>query len=234
MSAKDPKPLGRVAILGDVHTEAETVAAVLEHLASLSEPVDAVLCVGDIVDGQGSLDGALDALREGGVVCVAGNHERWFLAGEMRNLHDATPIEEIRDDNRSYMASMPPLLRLTTVAGGAMLCHGVGDDDMSFLRPDTRGYDLQIAQLRDLMLDREIAYMIAGHTHQRMVRRFQGLVVINAGTLRRDDSPGYVLVDFGRMQVDYYDIADLGGTITHAETLPLPEPLPLPPGYDEL
>ncbi|MCA9576877.1 MAG: metallophosphoesterase [Polyangiales bacterium] len=230
MSAEPTAPYARLLVLGDVHAEADAVRHVMsyarEHLT-----VDASLCVGDIVDGMGDADDTLVALREHGVVCVAGNHERWFLHDEMRHLKNVTP--SLTAENRAMLEQLPRTLRLPTVAGGALLCHAVGDDDETFLRSTTRGYDLQINALRELMLDPDVDFMLAGHTHERMVRRFQGLVVVNAGTLRRDDDPGFVVVDFERMLVRCFDIADLGADIREVDSVPLPRPLPVPSLRDD-
>lgn len=229
MSPETP-PYARLLMLGDVHAESESVQRVLDH-ADAHLGVDASLCVGDIVDGVGDADATLEVLRHRGVITVAGNHERWFLHDEMRHLANCTPT--LRPENRAMLEGLPRTLRLPTLLGGAILCHAVGEDDESFLRSTTRGYDLQIEALRELMLDPTVQYMLAGHTHERMVRRFQGLVVVNAGTLRRDDSPGFVVVDFERAIVRCFDIADLGQRIEEKASLPLPKPLPLPSLEDE-
>jgi predicted phosphodiesterase len=171
-------PYARLLMLGDVHAESESVQRVLDH-ADAQPGRDASLCVGDIVDGVGDADATLEVLRERGVITVAGNHERWFLHDEMRHLANCTPT--LRPENRAMLEGLPRTLRLPTIAGGAILCHAVGEDDESFLRSTTRGYDLQIEALRELMLDPSVQYMLAGHTHERMVRRFQGLVVVNGG-----------------------------------------------------
>lgn len=200
--------LGRIGVLGDVHAEDERLAEALAHFAG--RDLDAVLCVGDIVDGPGDVARTIALLRDHDVICVAGNHERWFLTGSARDLPDAT--QAVPDDLRAFLGALPPTRRLETVAGGALLCHAVGEDDMSFLRSDTRGYALQamMDELRPLMLDPECAFMIAGHTHERMVRTFEGLVVLNAGTLHRRDQPGVLEVDFGAREAIFFDLLDEG------------------------
>ena len=204
----------RVAVIGDLHTEHTRLEALLAHAEARS--VDAVWCVGDIVDGLGDVDRTCDLLAERGVVCVAGNHERWFLAGEMLDLPNRTM--EVSEQTRAFLAALPVTRVLPTPAGGAMLCHGVGDDDMALLRSDTKGYALQgIPTLRELMLDDAVVYMVGGHSHERMVRRFAGLTVVNAGTVHREwDESGYVLIDFAERVVQMFDfgedgLADAGG-----------------------
>jgi predicted phosphodiesterase len=212
-----------VGVVGDVHCESATLSRVLNALDTMS--VDAVLCVGDLVDGPGDADAALAILEARDVQCVAGNHERWFLEGVRRDVIDAT--ESLSEASLAFLRRLRRTKLYDTPAGKAMLCHGVGQDDEAWLRPDTRGYALQdIPTLRELMLDDAVQFMIGGHTHQRMVRVFPGLTVINAGTIHRKDEQTFAVIDFARMKVAFYSAAenDTGRLI---EEVPLPEPGPV-------
>ena len=45
--------------------------------------------------------------------------------------------------------------------------------------------------------------VVNGHTHHAMVRHFDGITIINAGTLRRDaEAPGFLIVDFAARTVE--------------------------------
>jgi len=215
--------LRRLRVIGDVHCESETLERVLDALATMN--VDAILCVGDLVDGPGDADATLGILQARGVQCVAGNHERWFLDGEQRSLDNAT--DAISATSRAFIEGLPKLRRFATPKGNALLCHGVGEDDEAWLLSETRGYALQdIPTLRELMLDEEVQFMLGGHTHERMVRVFPGLTVINAGTLHRKDEQTFMLVDFDALQVGFYSAAE-GNTGELIEELELPRPGPL-------
>lgn len=216
-----PARVARVGVIGDVHCQADTLAEVIATLKEAS--LDAILCVGDIVDGPGDADQTCALLKASGAQCVAGNHERWLLAGERRSLDHAT--QSISNETRDFLTALPKVRRYETPMGKLMLCHGVGEDDESMLRPDTRGYGLQdIPALRDLMLDPNVDFMICGHTHQRMVREFAGLVVINAGTLYEKFEQTFVVVDFDKREAIFYSAAstNFGDTVETIE-LPLPK-----------
>jgi len=212
-----------VGVVGDVHCESTTLSRVLDVLETMN--VDARLCVGDLVDGPGDADETLGILESRGVHCVAGNHERWFLEGVKRELDHATTA--ISPQPKAFLRSLERIRRYETPAGPMLLCHGVGEDDEAWLRPDTRGYALQdISTLRELMLDESVEFMIGGHTHQRMVRAFPGLTVINAGTIHRKDEQTFCLVDFHAMKVWFYSAseADTGRLLEEVE-LPKPPPV---------
>jgi len=212
--------LGRLGVIGDVHCESDTLERVLDVLEAMS--VQTVLCVGDLVDGPGDADATLGLLETRGVHCVAGNHERWFLSGEQRTLDNATAT--VSQGSRAFMESLPRVRQFTTPNGNVLLCHGVGEDDEGWLRPDTRGYALQdIPALRELMLDEEVQFMLGGHTHERMIRVFPGLTVLNAGTLHRKDEQTFMVVDFEAMRAGFYSAAE-GKTGELIEELDIPPP----------
>ncbi len=213
--------VARVGVIGDVHCQADALERVIATLGEAS--LDAILCVGDIVDGPGDADVTCSLLRASEVQCVAGNHERWLLAGEHRSLDGAT--QNISAETRAFLQGLPKLRRYETPCGNLLLCHGVGEDDESMLRPDTRGYGLQdIPALRDLMLDPSVDFMVCGHTHQRMVRQFVGLIVVNAGTLYDKFEQSFVAIDFAKCEVIFYSAAhkNFGETLETVE-LPLPK-----------
>jgi predicted phosphodiesterase len=208
-----------VGVIGDVHCEDETLRRVLDALDGMN--VDAVLCVGDLVDGPGDADATLELLQSREVQCVAGNHERWFLEGERRDVVDATPA--ISKASEAFLRKLGRTRYYETPAGRALLCHGVGTDDEAWLRSDTRGYALQdIPTLRELMLDEDTPYMIGGHTHQRMVRVFPGLTVVNVGTIHRKDEQTFTVIDFQQMKVTIYSASpeNTGAVIEELELPP--------------
>jgi predicted phosphodiesterase len=215
--------LSRLGLIGDVHCESETLERVLDALGTMT--VDAVLCVGDLVDGAGNADATLAMLEARGVQCVAGNHERWLLAGEQRSLDHAT--QSISENSRAFISSLPRVRHYATPCGNALLCHGVGDDDEAWLKPDTRGYALQdIPTLRELMLDEEVQFMLGGHTHERMVRVFPGLTVVNAGTIHRNFEQSFTVLDFEAMRAGFYSAAPgQVGTLIEEMELPVPGPV---------
>lgn len=205
-----------VGVIGDVHCEAEALAAALDHLASLGP--DRVLCVGDIVDGTGDPNRCCGLLREAGALTVCGNHERWLFEGAMRNLPGATRLEALDASSREYLRVLPKTCEIETMSGRALLCHGLGEQDMAGVRPDDRGYALENNDtLQSLIHDGRYAFLINGHTHQRMVRRVGALAVINAGTLHRDYSPCFAFVDFEHERATFFELRPGDGVVSAEE-----------------
>lgn len=200
---------GKIGLIGDVHQEDRYLGRALQRLADLGGGT--VLCTGDIVDGVGSADACIETLADAGVHTVRGNHDRWFLLGSMRDLPDALPIGGLNHRSRVWLAALPPSLRFTTPRGTLLLCHGLGDGDMATLKPDDEGYALEVNdRLHALVRDPDVDIVVAGHTHCRMVRHFDGLTVVNAGTLLRHQEPGFAVLDLDAAEVVFYGFGAAG------------------------
>jgi predicted phosphodiesterase len=189
----EQRPLRRLGVIGDVHAEDERLALAIETLTA--EGAERLVCVGDVADGMGDLDRAVHLLDSAGVKTIAGNHERWFLGDTMRDLRNVQHRDAHPEAARA-LAFYPPLLELQTVKGTMLLCHAVGKDDMTVLDDRT---SLPMARWMPEFVAIEAAgrfrFVVAGHVHRFFVRRFPGFVWINAGTLKRDDDPCFVLID---------------------------------------
>ncbi len=208
------------AAIGDIHAEDESLGAVLGFIKTLD--ADQVLAVGDIVDGKGDVNRCCALLEEHGVLAVRGNHERWFLQGQMRSLPDAQRLEDVSLSAREFLAGLPPTRSFRTARGELLLCHGVGEDDMQTLKSDDFGYGLaNNGPLNELLDAGRYRLMVGGHTHWRMVRTFDHLTVINAGTLFRETWPCFVVVDVPGGFAQFYDVRALGQELVPAERLVL-------------
>lgn len=211
----------RFGAIGDVHGEDRFLAAAIERLDALG--VDAVLAVGDVVDGRGDVERCVRLLQSRGALVVRGNHERWLLAGTMRQLPFATTSGELSDAVQAWLASLPATRTLDTSFGRLLLCHGVGEDDMTRLLPEDEGPVLTSnAALQDVLAS-GAELMVCGHTHRPMVRSIFGLVVINAGTLDRHDAPGFVHVDLDAKLARFFDLED-GARVTEGLVVPFGAP----------
>lgn len=77
---------------------------------------------------------------------------------------------------------------------------------MARLTPDDHGYALEVNEdLRELLAT-GVRLVVGGHTHWRMVRRFESTTIINAGTLKRGCHPCFGLVDLIERRVQFYNL----------------------------
>jgi predicted phosphodiesterase len=213
-------PIARAGLLGDLHGEDAALALALRVFAD--EGVDRVLAVGDICDGPGDVDRCCALLAEANAAVVRGNHERWLLAGTMRELPDATLA--LGAEARAYLAALPATMRMETVAGELLLCHGLEEDDMAVVDPDD-WYSLQQNERLHALVEREEPLVVVnGHSHRRLLWCKGRLSLINAGTLYRNHDPCFAIVDFGVREITYFDLRNRGARAIRTEALPIPPP----------
>lgn len=195
--------LRRIAAIGDIHAEDRTLERVLDHLTGLS--LDRILAVGDIVDGPGDSARCCRLLAAARVEAVRGNHDRWALKDQLRNLPGA--LAALDPDQRRFLEALPATRDYQTALGPLLLCHGLGADDMCRLTDDDFGYALETNDpLQELLATEQYRFVVNGHTHRRMVRRFGPLTIINAGTLFREDDPCFAVIDFAAGLVEFFDV----------------------------
>lgn len=198
---------GKIGLIGDVHAEDALLETALDWLLAVG--VERILCTGDIPDGAGSVARCCALLRDRGVVVVRGNHERWLLAGTARTLPDASDAASLPAETREYLQRLPLTVTFDSPLGGVLLCHGLGDRDMAHVAPDDYGYALEVNDaLGALIADPQVRWVVNGHTHRPMVRHFEGLTLVNAGTLHREHSPGCLLLDFDAREVVAWRLAE--------------------------
>ena len=197
--------LRRVGVLGDIHCEDGRLETALRFFEA--GRLDLICSVGDIIDGPGDPNRTIELLVEHGVICVRGNHERWLLKGEMRDLPDANTFFDLKPSSWEFVNKLPPRRNLETVAGAALLCHGLGEYDMAGVWPwdDTLTLRSNHA-LWELVDLHEYDFIINGHTHRRFAHKFDDLTLINAGTLFREHAPCCLIVDFEARVAEYFNL----------------------------
>lgn len=201
----------RLGLIGDVHAEDERLHVAITAL--MAERVDRILCSGDLVDGHGDVDRACALIKTHQVITVRGNHDRWIRDDDMRTLPNAHLMTKLAPESIEVLKALPSTLTLDLPLGKLLLCHGTGSNDMRKLGPDDSGYAISANDdLLKVLFDPSVAFMVCGHTHVPMVRRFErgsgkpALLVVNAGTLAREDKPGFAILDMAARRVDFHHI----------------------------
>ena len=210
----------RIGAIGDIHARHTHLATALATLEKRG--VELVVATGDVADGVGSVDECCKLLQDHRVVAVCGNHDRWLLAGTARELRDATLPADVSEASRAYLARLPRMVEISTAKGTALLCHGLGPNDMAKVGPDDFGYALDTNDdLQNLLRNGYFRWVINGHTHRRMVRAFPGLTIINAGTLIPEHSPCFLEIDFERELVSVFEFQPDGAVAPIPTSVPL-------------
>ncbi|MCP4349636.1 MAG: metallophosphoesterase family protein [Desulfobacterales bacterium] len=195
----------RLGVIGDIHAEDKILKKTVDFL--IKQELDTILCTGDIVDGPGDVNACCEILHRENIITVSGNHERWFLSNEFSNLPDTTDSNDLLPDAFNFIKSLPKTASVKTSGGTLMLCHGLGENDMACLYPFDEGYALEHNyDLQEILSQKKYKYVVGGHTHCKMVRKFRRITIINAGTLKHDHDPCFLTIDFNINRLQVYNI----------------------------
>jgi predicted phosphodiesterase len=241
LSSQPHSVLCRAGLIGDVHGHSALLEIALRFLTRQKE-LDAILCTGDLPGdtANGDTDVCCKLLSEARVLSVRGNHDRWSIENQdqrvLLGISDQWPLAS---DSIEYLKTLPPTREFETPLGPVLLCHGTGEDDQTGVYPNDIEFSLETnEQLKAVHDAGRIRLMIAGHTHQRMVRTLDHLTLINSaavaceksnslptrlspGTALRRKNPCFSIVDFENRYIQFYNIDRVSYEIAEADRFAL-------------
>jgi predicted phosphodiesterase len=118
----------RFAVFSDIHSNLEGLQVVLAEAERMG--TDTLLCCGDIVGYNADPNACVELVREKGVRCIQGNHERGLRELDEGVEPNMNPVameallftsEALSEDNRSWLLALPEEL---TVEDSFHLFHG--------------------------------------------------------------------------------------------------------------
>lgn len=164
----------RVAVLNDVHGNLPALEAVLGELDR--EPVDAIVCGGDILFGPYQSE-CLALLQERGALFLTGNCEREVLDGADEK--NAWMARQLIERDRQLVCTWPKRVELDVDGLGRVLfCHGSPRSDeelLTFLTP--------AGALAQALEGVDADVVVTGHTHQQFDLRSGRVRLLNAGSV---------------------------------------------------
>ena len=171
----------RIGIISDIHCNIAGLRTGLELMGA----VDEVVCAGDSIYQYRFSNEVVAALRASGVRVILGNHEETFLSPAGERARSAPSIDR---EQLAWLAGQPLTLETQVNGGRLYVVHGSPwEPHNEYLYPSSA----TLHRFRDFDAD----YVILGHTHYQMAKRFGRTLVINPGSAGepRDPRNGYRL-----------------------------------------
>ncbi len=166
----------KLAIVTDVHADLHALQDALKQIEQLG--CEHIVCAGDLVDYGVFPDETIALLRDRGIPCVRGNHDRWALG---INLH----ILSLSAASRKFLSSLPTKWDKTIDGVRVAVRHGSPEDDMEGIYPDATTDN----DLRKWLTAVNADILIVGHTHIAFARKNAiGDMIVNPGALLRDSA----------------------------------------------
>ncbi len=180
------------ALIGDVHANLPALQAVLAHSAALG--ASQVWNIGDFVGYGPFPEECVRLLRSTTDVSILGNYDRKVLQipkklAQWQDKKHPQKIfafrwayEQLSEDSRAYLASLPENRRFTTQGWQVLLTHGSPASRNEHLSPRTP--ESRLAELAEMT---PADVIIFGHSHRPFVRRVGRTWFINTGSVGRPD-----------------------------------------------
>lgn len=179
----------RLAIISDVHADLHALRDALARIERLG--CDQIVCAGDLVDWGLFPEEAIKLLRERGIPCIRGNHDRWAVgrgqAGERRPEaggapHDASGFD-LSPEVIRFLAELPASWDAVIDRVRVAVRHGTPKSDLDGIYPEQA-----TASDARQWLDQTVAdVLLVGHTHIPFrLELFGGRCIANPGALLRD------------------------------------------------
>ena len=195
----------RIAVLSDVHSNLEALAAVIVHIRL--QRIKTIWVAGDIIGYGADPNEVLALLRLEQAVMIAGDHDRqaltlddikWFNEYAQKALVYTNKV--LTEENKAFLTTLKETHEETIDGRKIFMVHGSPNDPLKeYVHATTPDANL-LAMLNKTKAD----ILIMGHTHQPFVRRVGGRLVINPGSVGqpRDNSPTseYCILDPMYMQ----------------------------------
>lgn len=149
--------------------------------------VDLLLCAGDMIDRYYAPEAVFDLLESYQVQTVQGNHEDGIFAYYHVQKRGAPTQQTLKN-----IVSAPEKLELKLNGKRLLMVHGSPWNYLKeYLYPESE----KLSSLATLGYD----FIVLGHTHVPMIKRFHEVTVINPGSCGQpallDPRPSYAILD---------------------------------------
>lgn len=176
-----------VAVISDVHGNLAALEAVLEELER--DRPDQIVCLGDVAATGPQPVETIERLQALGCPTVMGNTDAGMLRpmSAAKTSDSARRIQEIdrwcagqlSPSDLDYLRGFKPKLEVYLGYGRTILCfHGSPrsfDDVIAATTPEE--------ELRRMFNGNQATVMVGGHTHEQLVRRYEGWTILNPGSV---------------------------------------------------
>jgi putative phosphoesterase len=205
----------RLGLISDIHADPRALESALRLLDAWG--IGLIVCAGDLVGYGSQPDSAVGLVRERGLPCIRGNHDRWAL--ERRQLIGPRGWRpaELDDATWDYLASLPSELRLEIAGRTLVVHHGSPASDMEFVTP-YKPIPPSIEQFRATATD---TLLVLGHTHIPMIDRDPRATIVNPGSILGvpgvQTSYSFAVVELDTLRVRFHEVRT--GRETHRDPI---------------
>ena len=177
----------RIALVSDIHGNLVSLESVLADIDR--EQVDQIVCLGDVPTFGPQPGEVLARLQALDCLCVMGNHDLELIdLDSAQESIDGPPLiadwikwcaSQLSKADFEYLRSFQPLIEISLDPTTTLLCfHGSPRSNTDYILATT-----PIAELDEMLVGHTATVMAGGHTHMQMLRRYEDIIIVNAGSV---------------------------------------------------
>ncbi|MSQ22538.1 MAG: metallophosphoesterase [Dehalococcoidia bacterium] len=165
----------KIGIISDIHGDVRALRRALDEM----QPVDRVLCAGDLVLQYRFSNEVFDIIRERGILTVRGNHEEAILASGGEPLRNSGTISPA---NLGMLQTLPQFLEMQLDGKRLVMVHTSPLDPANDIR-------LRQALNGTHLPEMDADILVVGNTHRTMIGQVGNALLINPGSLGEPRDP---------------------------------------------
>ncbi len=177
----------KLAVISDIHGHCHSLDLVLEAIDA--EGIHDIVCLGDVALGGYDPRRSIRQLMARGIPTLKGNTDARILErdpyqpdepGEAARERDWLnwTIDQLGPDEFAFLESLPATIELDIGGVAITASHGSPRSFYDPVLPDT-----DEETLAGWFASTEAPVLLVGHTHQQILRRWQGRTIVNPGPL---------------------------------------------------
>ena len=198
----------KLGLLADIHANSEALSNVVEELRQLH--IDTVIVAGDTVGYYYNILLVRELLSAFHVFEIKGNHENQILSNDRYGWAEYEKQygsglrrnkEDLKQDGIDYIAKLSHPLAINLDGRRIIVAHGTPWNINQYLYQNSDSSNWKkIANM-------DVDVVILGHTHHQMLRKFDGKLVVNPGSVGQNRSAksiaDWAIMDLSNMSIDF-------------------------------
>lgn len=167
----------KLGLIADIHADIRALETTLRWLDHFG--IKQIVCAGDLVGYGSQPDPVVALIRDRGIPCIRGNHDRWALERrQVIGLRGWKPAE-LADETWEFLRALPASLRLELDAKVIAVYHGSPSSDTQYVSP----YKVLPPSVDAFWKESDARVLVLGHTHISMIDRGPHGMIVNPGSV---------------------------------------------------
>jgi len=195
----------RLAVISDIHGNLEALKKALSTIED--RKVESIICLGDLVGYGPFPNEVIELIRKRNILSILGNYDAAVLEEKFNYIRDTEvnkfcmpwAAKQLKDDNRSYLKSLPKNIVLEFASKKIRFVHGSTRKVNEYLLEGSKNAEGVMKELKEDIL-------VCAHTHIPYVKNYGAKMLLNDGSIGKPKigrpNGTYMEIDISKGNID--------------------------------